>query len=86
MTPASVVLVNAKRADDGRGWVLRLFETAGVKTEARITSSLNVPGEAVVSRMTEDLPPGGGTFLAADGDGIVTTIGPYEVQTIRIGL
>ena len=87
VSPANVILVNAKRAEDGRGMVIRLFETAGRKVEARVSGlSIRRAGEAAVVRLTEDLPEGGGKALRRDKDAILTEIGPFEIQTIRVGL
>jgi len=84
--PANVVLVNAKRAEDGKGWVIRLFETAGKRTEARIRcGAAPAAARAAVVRMTEEAPPEGAKPLAVEGGAIRTSIGPFEIQTIRIG-
>ena len=80
-----MILVNAKRAEDGRGLVIRLFETAGRKVEARVKCGLKLPGNAAVVRLTEDAPEGGTKTLAIDKDTIISEIGPYEIQTIRVG-
>jgi len=85
VSPANVILVNAKRAEDGRGVVVRLFETAGRKVEARVKCGFKPGAEAALVRLTEDLPEGGGKALRVDKDTIVTEIGPFEIQTIRVG-
>jgi alpha-mannosidase len=79
-----VILVNAKRADDGQGLVLRLFETAGRKVEARVKCGFKQPRKASLVRLTEDLPPSGGKPLSIDKDTILSEIGPFEIQTIRV--
>jgi alpha-mannosidase len=85
VSPANIVLVNAKRAEDGQGLVIRLFETAGRKAEARVKVGLKLPGNAAVVQLTEDAPAGGAKVLAIDKDTIISEIGPYEIQTIRVG-
>jgi len=85
VSPANVVLVNAKRAEDGRGLVIRLFETGGRKVEARVKCGFKPAAKATLVRLTEDLPEGGGKALNVDQDTILSEIGPFEIQTIRVG-
>jgi hypothetical protein len=82
--PANVVLVNAKRAEDRRGFVLRLFETAGRKVEVSVKCGFKLKGQAALVRLTEDLPEGGGKNLRIAQDTILSEIGPFEIQTIRV--
>jgi hypothetical protein len=84
VSPANVVLVNAKRAEDGRGVVIRLFETGGRKVPARVKGGFQPGAKAAVVRLTEDLPEGGGQGLRVEEDSILTEIGPFEIQTIRV--
>ena len=84
VSPANVVLVNAKRAEDGCGFVVRLFETAGRKVEARVKCGFTPAGKAAVVRLTEDLPDGGAEDRRIEKDTILSEIGPYEIQTIRV--
>ena len=79
-----MILVNAKRAEDGRGLVIRLFETGGRKVEARVKCGFKPGAKATLVRLTEDLPEGGGKSLSIDKDTILTEIGPFEIQTIRV--
>lgn len=37
ITPANVMATVVKRAEDGTGWIFRLFETGGIESEAAIT-------------------------------------------------
>lgn len=84
VSPANVVLVNAKRAEDGRGIIIRLFETAGRKVQARVKCGFKPAGKATLVRLTEDLPEGAPKTLPIDNDTILSEIGPFEIQTIRI--
>ncbi|GEM_PF-3080520 len=84
VSPANVVLVNAKRAEDGSGLVIRLFETAGRRVEAQVKCGFEPAGKATLVRLTEDSPEGGKP-LKLEKDTIYTDIGPFEIQTIRVG-
>ena len=82
--PDEVALVNLKRAEDGEGWIVRLYETAGRRVTARSNWGTWVPQTAVVTRLTEDPLPGGGTVLKVQDRVIETSLGPYEIQTLRV--
>ena len=43
VAPDNVVLVNLKRAEDGDGWIVRLYETAGRRVAARLTWGMQTP-------------------------------------------
>jgi alpha-mannosidase len=82
-----VILINAKRAEDGHGLVIRLFETAGRKVQARVSGRfIHAAREAAVVRLTEDLPESGRKAIRKDNGAIVSDIGPFEIQTIRVDL
>jgi len=82
--PENVVLVNLKRAEDGEGWIVRLYETAGRRVIARLTWGMHVPKNAVLARLTEDIIPGESRSLQVAGKTVESPIGPFEIQTIRV--
>ncbi len=84
VAPANVVLVNLKRAEDGDGFIVRLYETAGRRAAARLTWGLKAPKSATVTRLTEDPLPGAVAPLAIDGKTFESPIGPFEIQTLRV--
>ena len=84
VSPANVVLVNLKRAEDGDGWIIRLYETAGRRVEARLTWGTQVPKTAAVTRLTEEPLPAGSPELTVADKTIESSIGPFEIQTIRV--
>ncbi len=84
VAPENVVLVNVKRAEDGEGWIVRLYETLGRRVAARMQWGLHTPTSAVVTRLTEDpLPPLDAALPIADKT-VESVLGPYEIQTIRV--
>ena len=84
VAPENVVLVNLKRAEDGDGWIVRLYETAGRRVVARVTWGMQTPRSAAVTRLTEDPLPEGSAPLTVADKTIESTIGPFEIQTIRV--
>ena len=64
--------------------VIRLFETAGRKVEARVKCGFQPAGKVTLVRLTEDLPKGTPKTLRVDNDTITTQIGPFEIQTLHI--
>jgi alpha-mannosidase len=84
VAPANVVLVNLKRAEDGAGWIVRLYETAGCRTAARLSWNLWTPHTAALTRLTEDPLPGSDSALQVVDKSIESTIGPFEIQTLRV--
>ncbi|MHB8971204.1 MAG: glycoside hydrolase family 38 N-terminal domain-containing protein [Pirellulaceae bacterium] len=84
VAPENVVLVNLKRAEDGDGWIVRLYETAGRRVATRLTWGMQTPQSAAVTRLTEDPLPAGNIPLTVADKTIESTIGPFEIQTIRV--
>ena len=84
VAPENVVLVNLKRAEDGDGWIVRLYETAGRRVAARLTWGMRTPQSAAVTRLTEDPLPEGNASLTVTDKTIESPIGPFEIQTIRV--
>jgi len=81
---ATAVLVNWKRAEDGKGSIVRLHEPCGTAGEVR----LSVPGRpiraAARTLLTEGPLPGGGGRLEVRDGSVTVPIGPYSIETVRI--
>jgi alpha-mannosidase len=84
VAPENVVLVNVKRAEDGDGWIVRLYETAGRRVAARVSWGLHTPTSAAVTRLTEGPLPDGSAACTCTDKTIESIIGPFEIQTIRV--
>ena len=82
--PDGVALVNLKRAEDGDGWIVRLYETAGQRVTARLNWGMWSPKTAVVTGLTEDSLPDPTTSLKVQDRVVETILGPYEIQTLRV--
>ena len=76
---ANVMLETIKRAEDGDGWIARLYETDNALTQAELY--WNRPVES--AEECDCLEVKKGDALFADGR-IAFTIRPYEIKTFRI--
>ena len=78
-SPGSVVIDTIKPAEDGDGWVVRLYESTGGRCEARVSFGAPVR-EAWLSNTLEDrLTP-----IAVDQDGLVLSLRGFQIATIRL--
>ena len=77
--PANVVLDTIKPAEDGDGWVIRLYEAHGAATTARVRFGAPVAG-VWRSNTLEDPGP---AISVADG-GCDLALGPWQVATLRV--
>jgi alpha-mannosidase len=77
----NIVLVDWKLAEDGKGTILRLQETAGQSTEATVQLPHTIIGSASFCNAAED------NLRALDvtTHGVRLAFSPYEVLTVRLG-
>lgn len=80
LSPGSILLVTMKRAEDGRGTILRLYESEGRAVQAQVGLPLTPITWAALTEITEhdrqELPV---------KDGIVTVeFMPFGVRTLRV--
>lgn len=78
----SVILQALKRAEDGRGLILRLREIAGRDTEVRVKSALWQGRK--ISAMLTDIAEGDEKPAPASADGIAVPVKAFGIQTVRI--
>jgi hypothetical protein len=76
---SNILAYTMKPAEDGDGIVLRLTDLEGVPATVRVGSDVLVWSGAERIEQDED----GGEPLAADGDGFLVPVGPYETVTVR---
>ncbi len=76
----NVVIETLKRAEDGDGWVLRIYEATGSRSHG-VTIGFGVPiGRAAVCDLLEnEVEP-----LDTRGDSVSLSFGPYQVVTLRV--
>lgn len=75
----NVVLDTIKRAEDGRGIIIRLYESCGSKTTAAVTSALPFQYAAECNLMEQEERE-----LPVLENGISFTIKPYEIKTFKL--
>ncbi|MBW4696631.1 MAG: alpha-mannosidase [Aphanocapsa lilacina HA4352-LM1] len=74
-----VVVAAWKQAEDGKGWILRLYESQGRPAAARLR--LAIPVRSVVKTDLLERPI---AALAVQDGQASLQLGPYEIQTIRV--
>jgi alpha-mannosidase len=79
--PANVVITALKQSEDGSNLILRFYEFAGQKTNARVTLPDDVEGVYDANLMeAED------GRVAFDGGQAKITVGPCEIKTLQVHL
>jgi alpha-mannosidase len=79
----NVLLETVKRAEDGDGTIVRLYETDNARTPASLIWSLPVDSVEECNLLEEPVAGNEGA-VTLQGDRIVFVIKPYEVKTFRI--
>jgi alpha-mannosidase len=83
--PANLVMTALKKAEDGNGLILRFYEWAGEKTEARVQA----PAGAIAAYATNlmerpDQDAAWRDLVHRQGDNISFIADPFSINTIRI--
>ncbi len=73
------VMETVKAADDGRGVIVRGYETLGGRRRVRL-----IPGVPCTAAVRSDLLERDGEAVEVDGDGITLTVRPFELVTLRL--
>ncbi len=74
-----VVLAGWKRAEDGDGWIVRLYESKGSAAKTKLTFP-QPPRSAVKTDLLERPQ----SNLSVRGNQIDLPLGPFEIQTLRV--
>ena len=85
--PDSVVVCGLKRAENGRGLIVRVFETAGAETEARIGVNTDLLGK-VEHAVEVDLleRPLAQSAAKKEGGGVSVRVPPFGIASVLIAL
>ncbi|HEX7000458.1 MAG TPA: glycosyl hydrolase-related protein, partial [Trueperaceae bacterium] len=76
----NIVLQTLKQAEDGDGWILRLYESHGSRSD-RVSLTFGLPVDRVsVCDLLENVLE----RLAVEDDRVHLAVGPYEVVTLRL--
>jgi hypothetical protein len=84
IVPENVYLAGFKSAEDGDGVILRLYEGAGVATEAAVR--FNIPGQTLVSAQSCDGRERNLASLKTEGNSMPVELGAWESSTVRVRL
>lgn len=76
---SNVVVDTVKRAEDGAGLIIRLYETDGARTQVQVRLDLEFGSAALVDLMEEHAVP----LTVVDGT-ITVSFGPHEIQTLLL--
>ncbi len=77
---AGISLEAIKRAEDGKGVILRLWETEGRRQVASLRLHPHLLRAEIVDLLEE-----GGAPLTMDGDHLALAFAPFEIKTVRLG-
>jgi alpha-mannosidase len=75
----NVMAIGHKAAEDGRGIIMRLFETSGTETEF----SLSFPSLKVGAAYLTDLYEDDAGLLKAEDSRVYLSVGAYGIATVR---
>jgi alpha-mannosidase len=75
----NVVIEAMKRAEDGPGLLIRMYETDGARAQARVRVAVDFAAAALVDLMEENPVP----LTMVDGT-VTVSFGPHEIQTLRL--
>jgi len=75
----NVVVSAVKKAEDGEGTIIRLYEAFGQKNQATLTFGLDIKKVVMTNLMEEEIEE-----LTVESNTITVPFKPFEIQTIRI--
>jgi alpha-mannosidase len=76
----NVVLTAMKRSENGKGLVMRFFESAGQSGNVTLTVPPGATSATVVNLMEKPE----GSPLNVTGDKVTVPVTPYQIQTVRV--
>src|SRR6185503_5104621 len=77
--PANIVVETIKRAEDGNGLIVRLYESQRKRGQARLHLGFKI-GSAWRTNLLEENQ----AALTPDGDTLTLSVRPYEIVTLRL--
>lgn len=78
--PSNLVLTAMKKSEDGDSLILRFYEWAGRKTDAKI----QVPAGASAAVTTNLMEHANGLPVPVAGNQMTVPVGPYSINTVRV--
>lgn len=83
LKPNNLVLTAMKKSEDGNSLILRFYEWAGRKTDAKITVPAGA-SEAVETNLMEHDMKDANAQLTIQGDQVRVAVEPFSINTVRI--
>ncbi len=83
LKPNNLVLTAMKKSEDGNSLILRFYEWAGRKTDAKITVPAGA-SEAVETNLMEHDKKDASALLAIHDDQVRVHVEPFSINTVRI--
>jgi alpha-mannosidase len=77
--PANIVVETIKRAEDGDGLIVRLYESQRRRGQARLSLSFKIASAWRTNLLEENQEA-----LAPDGNTLTLSVRPYEIVTLRL--
>ena len=75
----NVIVSTVKKAEDGNGTIIRLYEAFGQKNQATLIFGININQAVLTNLMEEELEA-----LSLETNSVKVSFKPFEIQTIRI--
>ncbi len=75
----NVIIDTVKPAENGNGWVVRLYESTGASTDARVTLPTSVSSVKLAGLIEEPIRP-----LHVTVGSVEVRFGPFEIQTLLV--
>ena len=77
--PSNVVIDTIKPAEDGKGFVVRLYESSGCAANARLTFGVRVRDVQLSNTLEDTLQP-----IAVKDNACMLALRPFQIATLRI--
>lgn len=78
-TPANVAVDTIKPAEDGKGFVVRIYESVGSASKARVSFGTTVGAIHLSNTLEDMLSP-----IASDANSCTLELRPFQIATLRI--
>jgi alpha-mannosidase len=77
--PANAVIETVKPAEDGRGWIVRLYESQRCRGRVALHTGFDLSGAAVCDLLENDQQP-----LPVAGRSVAFDLAPFQIVTLRL--
>ncbi|MGY2990729.1 glycosyl hydrolase-related protein [Bradyrhizobium sp. USDA 4508] len=78
-SPANVIVDTIKPAEDGDGWVVRLYESAGIRTAAALDFGVDIASVWISNTLEDRIEA-----LPTEDRGCRLALRPFQIATLRV--